>query len=226
MQEPRAILDGLAHADNAAAADLHAGVPHMGKRVEPVLIGPRGDDLAVELGRRIEIMVVGREPGLGEAAGLILGQHAEGDAGLHVQRADAPHHGEHAVEGLAVLHLAPGRAHAEARGPRLFGDPGLGQHVVHVEQCLALEPGLLGVVSRLRAVLAVLRTGPGLDGKQAGKLHLAVRVVAPVDAARLVHEVEQGGREQADDLVGAPIVAGAGRAILLRAASPPGGPCR
>ena len=36
-------------------------------RVEPVLIGARGDDLAVELGRGVEIVVVGGEPGFGEA---------------------------------------------------------------------------------------------------------------------------------------------------------------
>ena len=35
-------------------------------RVQPVLIGPRGDDLAVELGRGVEIVVVGGEPGFGE----------------------------------------------------------------------------------------------------------------------------------------------------------------
>ena len=85
------------------------------------------------------------------------------------------------------------------------------------------EPGVLGVMGRLRAVFAVLGAGPGLDGKQAGELHLAVRVVAPVHRPRLVHEVEQGGREQADDLVGAPIVAGSGRAILRKRRLRPAG---
>ena len=45
---------------------------HASDGVEPVLIGPRGDDLAVELGRGIEIVVVGGEPSLGEALGLGL----------------------------------------------------------------------------------------------------------------------------------------------------------
>ena len=49
-----------------------AGVAHVGERIQAVLIGPRGDDLAVELRRGIEIVVVGGEAGLGEAVGLLL----------------------------------------------------------------------------------------------------------------------------------------------------------
>ena len=48
----------LAHADDAAAADVHAGVAHALERVEPVLVVARGDDLAVELGRGVEVVVV------------------------------------------------------------------------------------------------------------------------------------------------------------------------
>src|SRR4029079_14707610 len=62
--QPGAVLYGFAHADDAAAADLDACAPHALTRIQPVLIAARGDDLAVELRRRIEIVVVGSEPGL------------------------------------------------------------------------------------------------------------------------------------------------------------------
>ena len=60
------------------------------KRIQPLLIGSRGDDLAVELGRGVEIVVIGGEPGLGEAVGLVLAQHAEGDARLHAELRGRP----------------------------------------------------------------------------------------------------------------------------------------
>ena len=53
------------------------------------------------------------------------------------------HHGEHAVERRAVLHLAPGGAHAEARRAGLLGDGRLGEHLVDVEHLLALQPRAL-----------------------------------------------------------------------------------
>ena len=168
-------------------------------------------------------MVIGGEPGIGEAVGLGLAQHAERDAGLHVERAHPAHHGKHAVEGRTVLHLAPGRAHAEARGAGLSRDPRLGQHVVDVEQGLAAEPGLLGVMGRLRAIFAVLGAGAGLDRKQARELDLAVFMVAPVHCSRLIDQFEQREREQVDDLPARPIVAKLmGRFRLAQALRPLG----
>ena len=56
--QPGALRARLAHADDAAAADVHAGVAHALERVEAVLVVARGDDLAVELGRGVEVVVV------------------------------------------------------------------------------------------------------------------------------------------------------------------------
>ncbi len=72
LEQPGTVLYGFAHADDAAAADFHPCAPHALKRIQPVLIAARGDDLAVELGRGIEIVVVGGEPGLCQAIGLGL----------------------------------------------------------------------------------------------------------------------------------------------------------
>ena len=58
----------LAHADDAAAADVDAGVAHVVERIQAVLIGARGDDLPVELRRGVEVVVVVIEAGVLAAA--------------------------------------------------------------------------------------------------------------------------------------------------------------
>ena len=226
LEQPGAVLDAFAHADDAAAADLDACAPHALKRIQPVLIAARGDDLAVELSRGVEIVVVGGEPSLCQAVGLGLIEHAEGDAGLHVERAHAAHHGEHAVERLAVLHLAPGGAHAKAGGAGFFGDGRLGQHLVNVEALFALQPGALGVMGRLRAVFAVLGASPGLDRIEAGELHRAVGVMAAVHLPRLIDKVEQRLGQKGHDLAFPPIVAEAASSRRrIHRPSPPDEPC-
>ena len=39
-----AVVERFAHPDDAAAADMDAGIAHGGQRIEPVAIGARGDD--------------------------------------------------------------------------------------------------------------------------------------------------------------------------------------
>ena len=70
VQHADAVGARLAHADDAAAADLDAGRAHALERLEPVRIGARADDLLVELGRRVQVVVVVVEAGVGEALGL------------------------------------------------------------------------------------------------------------------------------------------------------------
>src|SRR5665213_4539864 len=48
----------FAHADDAAAADSEARTAHARQRGEPVLVIARGDALAVEFRRRVEVVVV------------------------------------------------------------------------------------------------------------------------------------------------------------------------
>ena len=57
----------LAHADDAAAAGLHAGVAHVRQRVEAVLELAGVDDLAVELRRGVEVVVVVVQAGVAAA---------------------------------------------------------------------------------------------------------------------------------------------------------------
>ena len=99
--------------------------------------------------------------------------------------------------------------------PASLASAAFAEHVVDVEQGLALQPGLLGVMGRLRAIFAVLGAGPGLDRKQARKLNLAVRMVAAVHRARLVEQVEQRRLEQVYDFGGFPVVADRGTRLAL-----------
>ena len=81
-----ALRAALAHADDAAAADLDAGVAHVGQRVEAVLVGARADDAAVELGRAVQVVVVVVEPRFLQRLGLLGFEHAQRHAGLQAQR--------------------------------------------------------------------------------------------------------------------------------------------
>src|SRR5205823_8742695 len=102
------------HADDAAATDLYSSAPNAIQRFEAIAVFARGDDLAVELGRCIEVVVVVIEPGSLERFGLTVLEHAKRRAGLESQRLDLAHHGEHRLE-IAISRTTPRGAHAEAR---------------------------------------------------------------------------------------------------------------
>ena len=60
----------FAHADDAAAADVDAGGADAIQRIQPVAIIARSDDLAVELGRGVEVVVVIVQAGFAQPLGL------------------------------------------------------------------------------------------------------------------------------------------------------------
>lgn len=136
-------------------------------------------------------MVVGVEPGLLQASGLVAGEHAQGAAGLQAELLDAADHLQDAVERRAVADLAPGGAHAEPGRAVVAGPAGGGQHVADVHQGLG---GDVGVVPRgLGAVAAVLGAAAGLDRQEHADLHLARVVVAAVDLGGAEDQVEDRG---------------------------------
>jgi hypothetical protein len=61
--QPGAVLARLAHADDAARADVDAGFAHLFERVETVVVGVRLDDLPVEFLVGVEVVVVVVEAG-------------------------------------------------------------------------------------------------------------------------------------------------------------------
>ena len=135
-----AILAALAHADDAAAADIDARMAHVRERLEPVLIDARGDDLAVKFRRGVEVVVVIVETGFLEPLRLRRRQHAERDAGFEAQRLDAFDHGADLIE-IAVLRRTPGRAHAEPAGAGSLRGTRFGQHGVERHQLFRAHAG-------------------------------------------------------------------------------------
>ena len=97
---------GLAHAEQHAAAQLHAVPAHQLAGVGPLLPGVGGDDPAEVRPGRLEVVVVAVHAALGEPPGLVLGE----DAGAH----------RDVEPGLARAPAAPARgcaASSARRGP-------------------------------------------------------------------------------------------------------------
>ena len=164
-QHVDAVLRLLAHADDAAGANLDAGLAHARQRLQPVGEGARGDDLAVVALGRIDVVVVVVEAGALELADVVVREHAERHARLHAHRLDAFDHGAQHVH-VAALGRAPGGAHAVAGGAGVLRLLGLGEHALDRHQLAGAEAR--GVVRRLAAIAAILGAAAGLDGQQAG----------------------------------------------------------
>lgn len=85
LQHFQAVVDGLAEAEDAAAADGHAGVLRVADGAQAVLEGVRADDVRVMLRRGVHVVVVGGDTSLLEVAGLFRAEFAEGDADFHAE---------------------------------------------------------------------------------------------------------------------------------------------
>ena len=199
-----AILGTLAHADDAATADVDAGVAHVTERVEAVLIGARGDDRAVVFRRGIEVVVVVIEAGRLETPRLVLREHAERGAGLEPNRLDAFNHLADVVE-IAILGLAPRRPHAEAARARTLGRLRLGDDGIDAHQFLRLDAGV--VVHALRTIGAVFRAAAGLDRDQRRHLHLGGIEVQAMNLLRAKDQFGKRKLEQRAHLLARPVVA-------------------
>ncbi|OIQ63656.1 hypothetical protein GALL_548030 [mine drainage metagenome] len=182
------VLDLFAHADNAAAANLDAGVAHMRKRIDAVLQGTRGDDLVVKLGRGVDVVVVEVEPGLTQPHGLRRRQHAKRRAGFHAEILDRADHAADLVE-ITVFRIAPCGRHTEAARAGVPGAPRGGDHVLLRHQLGRLQAGV--VMRALRAVTAVLGTAAGLDTEQARGLDMVWIEMPAMDALRAKHQVRE-----------------------------------
>ncbi len=168
VQQADAVLFRFAHAENSAAADGDSRFAHVRDGSQAVFVDARGDDFSVELGRRIEIVIVGGEPRFLQALGLRFVEHAERATDFHIQSRDAAHHFEHAVEFFALGDLSPGRAHAESRGALGLGALRRREDVAGIHQFLAGHARF--VVRALRAIGAIFRASAGFDRKQAAEL--------------------------------------------------------
>ena len=219
LQHRRPVPQGFAHADDAAAAEGHPCSAHPFKGFQALLVRPSRDDPVVVLRAGVEVVVVSGEPCLRQSFGLLIGEHAGGDAGFHSHAANPAHHLEHCLEGRAIANLPPGPAHAEPVCTGFFGSASPLQHGCNLH--LGFEGrDVTAVVDGLGAVGAVLLAAAGLDAQQGCQLHPIARIGFPVDALRLPQQLHQREFKQGLNLFRAPVVAGA-QAHDWRVSRPP-----
>src|SRR6202008_1561595 len=96
-------------------------------------------------------------------------QHAQRAAHFHPQRGNSTHHLEHFLKLSSLWSFPPRRPHTEPPPPPPRGFPRPADHLLGIEQPLPFHVRF--VVRALRAVRAVLRASPGLDGNQLTGLH-------------------------------------------------------
>lgn len=195
-EHAKTVLDALAHADNAAAAHLDAGLSNMCECVDAILQSTGADDLAVELRRGVDVVIVEVDSSLKELYGLVRSQHAERDAGFHSKTFDRANHIADLIE-IAVFWTAPGRGHAEAARAGIFGALCAGDHIGAIHQAGRFQTGL--VMRALGAVAAIFRTAARLDAEQACGLDVVWIEVVAVNALRPKHQV---GKRQAVERLG------------------------
>ena len=86
QQQAGALRTRFAHAHDAAAAGLHAGLAHVFQRIQAILVLAGMDDLAVEIRGGIQVVVVVVQPGRLQCIGLRATEHTQGGAGFQAQR--------------------------------------------------------------------------------------------------------------------------------------------
>ncbi|MNM42786.1 hypothetical protein D3C81_536320 [compost metagenome] len=217
-QQTGAVVQRLAHAQDAARADLHPGVTYVRQSLQALAVRTGGDDAAVELRRGIEVVVVVVEAGLGQRFGLLLIQATEGHAGFQTHGLHAFDHFQH-VRHVLGRRVLPRRAHAEAGRADGLGTSGLFEDLLHLHQFLFFQAGV--VVTGLRTIFAIFRAGAGLDRQQGRNLHAVGVEMRTVHGLRLEQQVIERLLEQCLDLGQGPVVtcccscAGAHRRFLV-----------
>ena len=162
LQHRSPVSQGFAHSDDAATAEGHACFANAFKGFQALLVRPGRDDPVVVLRAGVEVVVVGGEPCFRQSLGLLIGEHARGDAGFHAHASHPTHHLEHGLEGRAIANLPPGPAHAEPVGTGFLGSPCPLQHRCNLH--LSFEGrNVTAVVNRLGAVGTVLLAAAGFD---------------------------------------------------------------
>ncbi len=191
LQHFQTVVDGLAEAKDAAAADGHAGVLRVADGAQAVLEGVGADDVRVMLGRGVHVVVVGGDTGFLEVGGFFRAEFAEGDADFHAELGNVAHDVEYLVEFLgAFAHAFPRRAHAEAGGAVRTGGEGAFHDLLLRHELLRLHAR--GVAGALGAVAAVFAATAGLDAQKGAKLHFVAGPVFIMHGACLLEEVEEG----------------------------------
>ena len=176
-REVDALLQRLAHAEDAAAAQLHSRVDGEAGGADAVVVGVRRADAREHLATRLEVVVVAA--------------HARGREPLRLRRREQAERARHFEPGLAVdrvdrvddlgeealLGPAHGDDDAELRGAGVARRVRRSEHLVEVEEGVDVDVGV--EARRLRAERAVFGARAGLAVDQALELDLGPAVLEP-----------------------------------------------
>jgi hypothetical protein len=131
VKQTNMVLRLLAQTKNTTRADVDTSLAHVRQSLQTLVVGSGGDDGGVVLPRGVDVVVVCGQASRLELLGLVLVNHAECDADLHVHGAYALDHGLDVLQaGLSSSHVTPGCAHAEACASVLLCDTGFLEYVV------------------------------------------------------------------------------------------------
>ena len=179
-----ALLEGFAHAEDAAAAHLHARLADHAQGVPALFPGVGGDDVGEERPRRLQVVVVAVHAHLGEPLDLLLGEHAQRagdlDVDLVADRLDA----------RGDLRQQPLVGSADGGDDAELGRAGLGGLLGRLDQARDVQPRAAHrrrEEARLRTEVAVLGAAAGLEADDALDLDVGPAPRHP----HLVREREQ-----------------------------------
>ena len=140
LQQATTFAASFTHADDSAAAHRDSGSSDARESFQPILVGSRGNDVAVKLGGRVEVVVVGGESRVCQQVGLFLSQHAERAAGFHSERANSADHFQDLTESGIFGNVTPCRTHAESGRSLRLRTCGRRERFTDIEQALASSP--------------------------------------------------------------------------------------
>jgi hypothetical protein len=144
VKQTNMVLRLLAQTKDTTRADIDTSLAHIGESLQTLVVGSGSDDGGVVLSRGVDIVVVCGQASRLELLSLVLVNHAECDADLHVHGAYTLDHGLDVLQtGLSSSHVTPGCAHAEACASVLFCDTSFLEYVVDWGHLGCLETWIL-----------------------------------------------------------------------------------
>ncbi len=199
-----AILQPLAHADNAAAADMDAGRAHVLERIETILVSARGDDRAVKFRRGVEVVIVVVEAGLFQPLRLIATSACRAWRRSPGRARFTPSTMAQTLSRSRSLGERQAAPMQKREAPPALAARASLEHRLDAHQLLGLDAGV--VARGLRAIGAILRAAAGLDRQQSRDLHFRRIEILPVDRGCAEHQFRERQVEQRPHLGAGPIV--------------------
>lgn len=131
VEQTNMVLRLLTQTQDTTRADVDASLADVRQGFQTLIVGSGSDNGRVVLTRGVDVVVVCSQASRLELLGLVLVNHAECDADLHIHGAYALDHGLDILQaGLSSSHVTPSSAHAEAGASILLCNTSFLEYVV------------------------------------------------------------------------------------------------